>query len=113
MEKGGDIMRKKNQIVYKQMDLIKEIAEENPAYSIDDVRNILESFENCIKEKLAESEAEHPVQVKLFFGLSLLGWVVPASNRNCFGVDLEIDDKIRVKPKLTRYFTRKINELVK
>lgn len=104
-------MRKENLITYNQADLIKEISEDYPSYSEDNIRNILESLEIHIKEHLSESELEHPVQVKLFFGLSLLGWIVPAENKNCFGVDVELNERIRIKPKLTRYFIRKVNEL--
>ena len=104
-------MRKENLITYSQADLIKEISEDYPSYSEDNIRNILESLEIHVKEHLSESELEHPVQVKLFFGLSLLGWIIPATNKNCFGVDVKLDDRIRVRPKLTRYFIRKINKL--
>lgn len=104
-------MRKENLITYNQADLIKEISEDYPSYSEDNIKNILESLEIHIKEHLAESELEHPVQVKLFFGLSLLGWVVPAANKNCFGLDVKLDDRIKIKPKLTRYFIRKVNQL--
>lgn len=104
-------MRKENLITYNQADLIKEISEDYPSYSEDNIKNVLESLEMHIKEHLAESELEHPVQVKLFFGLSLLGWIVPAANKNCFGVNVKIDDRIRIKPKLTRYFIRKVNQL--
>ena len=51
------------------------------------------------------------IQIKLFFGLSLLGYVVPETTKTCFGVDIEIPNKVRVKPKITRYFVRKVNEL--
>lgn len=104
-------MRKENLIIYNQADLIKEISEDYPSYSEDNIKNILESLEIHIKEHLAESELEHPVQVKIFFGLSLLGWIIPAANKNCFGVDVELNDRIRIRPKLTRYFIRKVNEL--
>lgn len=104
-------MRKENLITYNQADLIKEISEDCPSYSEDNIRNVLESLENHVKEHLSESELEHPVQVKIFFGLSLLGWIVPAADKNCFGINLKLDDRIRIKPKLTRYFIRKVNEL--
>ena len=104
-------MRKENLIIYNQADLIKEISEDYPSYSEDNIKNILESLEIHIKEHLAESELEHPVQVQIFFGLSLLGWIIPAANKNCFGVDVELNDRIRIRPKLTRYFIRKVNEL--
>ncbi|KAI4451626.1 hypothetical protein C823_006186 [Eubacterium plexicaudatum ASF492] len=104
-------MRKENLITYNQADLIKEISEDYPSYSEDNIKNILESLEIHVKEHLSESELEHPVQVKLFFGLSLLGWIVPAANKNCFGMNVKLNDRIRIKPKLTRYFIRKVNEL--
>ena len=99
-------MRKENLITYNQADLIREISEDYPFYSEDNIRNILESLEIHVKEHLSESELEHPVMVKIFFGLSLLGWIVPAASRNCFGIDVKLDDRIRVRPKLTRYFIR-------
>ncbi len=104
-------MRKENLITYNQADLIREISEDYPSYSEDNIRNILESLEIHVKEHLSESELEHPVMVKLFFGLSLLEWIVPAASKNCFGVDVKLGNRIRVRPKLTRYFIRKVNEL--
>ncbi len=104
-------MRKENLITYNQSDLIKEISGDYPKYSENNIKNILESLETHIKEHLAESELEHPIQIKLFFGLSLLGYVVPETTKTCFGVDIEIPNKVRVKPKITRYFVRKVNEL--
>ena len=92
-------MRKENLITYNQSDLIKEISGDYPKYSENNIKNIL------------ESELEHPIQIKLFFGLSLLGYVVPETTKTCFGVDIEIPNKVRVKPKITRYFVRKVNEL--
>ncbi len=49
-------MRSKNLISYNQTDLIHEItADYTGQYDRDDVRNILESYENHIREHLCEA----------------------------------------------------------
>ena len=105
--------RKKNQIVYNQMELFKEVADKyQGTYDLNDIRNIVQKFEECVKNHLAEADKDHPIQVKVFNGISLLSWLVPEQkNANVFGIDADIGEYVRVKSDITHYYKRKIQEL--
>lgn len=105
-------MRSKNIVSYNQTDLIREIAADYAGqYDRDDVRNILESYENHIREHLCEAaELEKPVVVKLFSGLQLNSRFVPEHTTNTpFGDNVKIGDRIRITPHTSRHFTRCLN----
>lgn len=106
-------MRSKNLISYNQTDLIHEIVEDYTGqYDRDDVRNILELYENHIREHLCEAaELKKPIVVKLFSGLQINSRFVPEHTTNTiFGNNVEVSDKIRVTARTSRHFTRKLNE---
>lgn len=106
-------MRSKNLISYNQTDLIHEIAADYTGqYDRDDVRNILESYENHIREHLCEAaELEKPIVVKLFSGLQINSRFVPEHTTNTpFGDNVKVSDRIRVTARTSRHFTRKLNE---
>lgn len=106
-------MRSKNLISYNQSDLIREIAMDYVGqYDRDDVRNILESYENHIKEHLRESaDLKKPIVVKLFSGLQINSRFIPEHVTNTpFGSDVEVSDRIRVTARTSRHFTRKLND---
>lgn len=105
--------RKKNQIIYNQTQLCKEIsALYQGTYTLSDIKNIVECFDNCIRNHLAEADKDHPVQIKAFNGISLLSWLVPKQkDANLFGISADIDEYVRVKSDITHYYKRKINEL--
>lgn len=106
-------MRSKNLISYNQTDLIHEIAADYAGqYDRDDVRNILESYENHIKEHLREAaDLKKPIVVKLFSGLQINCRFVPEHITNTpFGDNVNVGDRIRVTARTSRHFTRKLNE---
>ena len=106
-------MRSKNLISYNQTDLIHEIVTDYfGQYDRDDVRNILESYENHIREHLCEAaDLKKPIVVKLFSGLQINSRFIPEHTTNTpFGNDVEVSDKIRVTARTSRHFTRKLNE---
>lgn len=110
---GVKTMRSKNLISYNQTDLIHEIAADYTGqYDRDDVRNILESYENHIREHLCEAaELEKPIVVKLFSGLQINSRFVPEHTTNTpFGDNVKVSDRIRVTARTSRHFTRKLNE---
>lgn len=108
-------MREKNLITYTQSDFIHDIASDYAGvYDRNDIRNILEAYEMHIREHLAEAaELEKPVVVKLFSGLQLNSCFIAKHKTNApFMEGLEVDDKIRVKARTTRYFVRRLNDMV-
>lgn len=105
-------MRSKNLISYNQTDLIREIAADYAGqYDRDDVRNVLESYENHIREHLCEAaDLKKPIVIKLFSGLQINSRFVPEHVTNTpFGNDVKIRDRIRVTARTSRHFTRKLN----
>lgn len=106
-------MRSINLISYSQTDLIHEIAADYAGqYDRDDVRNILESYENHIREHLCEAaDLKKPVAVKLFSGLQINSRFIPGHITNTpFGNDVEVSDRIRAAARTSRHFTRKLND---
>lgn len=106
-------MRSKNLISYNQTDLIREIAADYAGqYDRDDVRNVLESYENHIREHLCEAaDLKKPIVIKLFSGLQINSRFVPEHVTNTpFGNNVEVCDRIRVAARTSRHFTRKLNE---
>lgn len=100
-----------NQVTYNQMTLCKEVAKKLPQYTIDDVRNITETMSDTIKDHLTEADETHSIQTKFFNGFSLVSWLEPAKkNANVFGMNLDIDSFIQIKPTVTKYLKRRINE---
>jgi len=106
-------MRNKNLISYNQSDLIREISADYAGQlDRDDIRNVLESYENHILEHLCEAaDLKKPIVVKLFSGLQINSRFIPEHVTNTpFGNDVEVGDKIRITARTSRYFTRKLNE---
>lgn len=107
-------MREKNLITYTQSDLIRDLTSDySGLYDRNDVRNILECYEAHIREHLAEAaKSEKPVVVKLFPGLQLNCHFIPKHKVNApFMEGLEVGAKIRVTPRTTRYFGRRLNDM--
>lgn len=103
---------KNSLVTTKQSDLIEEIVSDySGIYSKDCVKNILDSLENHVTEHLVETDENHPQKIKLFYGLNLTSKVEPAKSKNCFGIDLNVDSHIVIKPQFTKCYARKVNEL--
>ncbi len=103
---------KNSLVTIRQSDLIDEIAADYLGlYSKDCIKNILDSLESHITEHLAETDERHPQKIKLFYGLNLTSKVEPAKSKNCFGVNLDVDSHIVIKPQFTKCYARKVNEL--
>ena len=116
------------------MELFKEVADlYQGTYNLNDIRNIVQKFEECVKNHLAEADKDHPIQVKAFNGISLLSWLVPEQKNAAhpeallkqlaeggkprffdavkIAVDAGISEYVRVKSDITHYYKRKIQEL--
>lgn len=103
---------KNSLITIRQSDLINEIVDDySGIYSKDCVKNILNSLENHVTEHLIETDENHPQKIKLFYGLNIISKIEPAKNKNCFGVDLNVDAHIIAKANFTKCFLRKVNQL--
>lgn len=95
------------QLIINQSDLIKEISKtEN--ISIVTVQKIFESIEKHIFKNLSLSDKTNSVTIKPFDGFSIECKYVPAKTMNTYG-KIECKDKIWAKPRITRYYNRKLN----
>ncbi len=103
---------KNSLVTIKQSDLIEEILLDYAGvYTRDCVKNIMDALESHITEHLTETDENHPQKIKLFYGLNIVSKVEPAKNKNCFGVDLDVESHIVAKPQFTKCYLRKVNEL--
>lgn len=92
-----------------QENLIQEIAQ---AEGMDaaTVRKLFQSLERHVFDHLSSATACEPVVIKLLDGLRLECNYVPEKEMHTFD-DIVRKAKIWVKPKITRYYNRKLNEV--
>lgn len=94
-----------------QEELIHQIASKEDI-DVATVRKIFKSTENFIFAYLSSATQSESKTIKLFDGLSLECNYVP--ERKIHGYDdILCKPKIWAKPKITRYYNRKINNYVK
>lgn len=103
---------KNSLVTIKQSDLVEEIVSDYSGnYSKETVKNILDSLESHITDHLAETDENHPQKIKMFYGLNIVSKIEPAKSKNCFGIDLDVDAHIVIKPQFTKCYLRKVNEI--
>ena len=95
-------------ITVTQDDLINQVAAREDT-SVATVRQIFDSAENIIFDYLSSTSPSENVTVKLFSGLSLEGKYIPERELHTYD-DIVCKERIRVRPKVTRYYNRKINQ---
>ena len=100
-------------LVYGKSDLINEIEElfagQIPKKTI---KKIINSYEQIIQNHLLEAAPSRPIQIRPFLGLRLQSSITPAQTKDTiFAENIYIPEKILVKAKSTRYFTRCLNDL--
>lgn len=90
-----------------QDDIIRKIAKEEDM-DIATVRKIIKGMEKCIFDYLSSTTPTENTVVKLLDGLSLECNYVPERNIHTFD-NIKCKERIWVKPKITRYYNRKLN----
>lgn len=98
---------RKSYLIVTQNDLIKQIAKEEDIH-VATVRQVLRSAENIIFDHLSSTTPTENTVIKVFNGLSLECSYKPAREIDTF-THLRCDSRFRVKPKITRYYNRKLN----
>ena len=90
-----------------QDNLIKQIADEEDI-DVATVRNIFKSAEDIIFAYLSSTTPSENRVIKLLDGLSLECNYIPEKQINTYD-NIICEPRIWVKPKITRYYNRKLN----
>ena len=91
-----------------QEQLIREISQ-NEEINIATVRRIFLALENSIFGYLTDTTDTNPVTIKPLRGLSLECRYIPPRHIHTYH-EIDCKERIWVKPKITRYYNRKLNE---
>lgn len=90
-----------------QDELIKQIANKEDI-NVATVREIFKSAEDIIFDYLSSTTPSENKMIKLLDGLSLECSYIPEKEIHTYG-DIICKPKIWTKPKITRYYNRKLN----
>ena len=90
-----------------QEELIKRIASKEDM-EVATVRKIFKSAEDFIFDYLSSTTQSDSITIKLFDGLSLECKYIPEKIMHTYD-DITCKSKIWAKPKITRYYNRKLN----
>lgn len=90
-----------------QEKIIKEIAEQEDI-NVATVRKVFKGAEKCIFAYLSSTTPTDNTVVKILDGLSLECNYIPEHTIHTYD-DIKCKAKIWAKPKITRYYNRKIN----
>lgn len=94
-------------MIVTQKDIIKEISEKEDI-DIATVRDVFDSAEKIVFAYLSSTTPSENVLIKILDGLSLECKYIP--EREMYTYDhIKCDARIRVKPKVTRHYNRKLN----
>ncbi len=94
-------------MIITQENLIKQIADQEGVKE-ETIRRVFKSAEHVIFNCLSATTASENTTVKVLDGLSLECRYVPAKRMHTYD-DLVTEPKIWLKPKVTRYYNRKLN----
>ena len=100
----------KNKTKFTKENLIKDIANQTNK-SVSDIKDIYNTFEKIIFDKLSSVNEEQDVCIKLFEGISLDGIYVPEKTKtnNLTGKTNLVKSKIKPKFTITRSYCEKLN----
>ena len=94
-------------MIVTQENLIKQIADKEDI-NVATVRQILKSAEDIVFDYLSSTTSSENMIVKLMDGLSLECNYIPEKEIHTYD-DIVCKPRIWVKPKVTRYYNRKLN----
>lgn len=94
-------------MIVTQENLAKQIAAKEDI-DVATVRRIFESAEKIVFACLSSTTPSENTVVKLMNGLSLEGTYIPKKEIHTYD-NIVCDPRIRVRPKITRYYNRKLN----
>lgn len=91
-----------------QDELIKQIAHKEDI-NVTTVRNVFKSAENIIFDYLSSTTPSENTLIKLLDGLSIECRNIPSKEIHTYD-DIKCSERIWAKPKITRYYNRKLND---
>lgn len=94
-------------MIITQENLVKQIANKEDI-DVATVRKIFESAEKIVFDYLSSTTSSESIIVKLIDGLSLECNYVPEKEIHTYD-DIVCKPRIWVKPRITRYYNRKLN----
>lgn len=95
-------------MIITQEDFIRQIAEEQEDMNPDAVRRVFKSAEAIIFAHLSSTVPSETTMIKIMDGLSLECNYIPEKEIHTYG-SIVCKPRIWVKPKITRYYNRKLN----
>lgn len=101
-------MEEVNYLIITQKRLIDQVAKKEDI-NIATVRRIFEATEDIIFDYLSSTTPSESVTVKPLSGLTICGKYIPQKEIHTYD-DIICNERISVKPKITRYYNRKINK---
>lgn len=94
-------------LIVTQENLLKQIASREDI-DVETVRKIFRSAEKIIFDCLSSTTSSEPISVKLMDGFSLECNYIPEKEIHTYD-DIICKPRIWAKPKITRYYNRKLN----
>lgn len=95
-------------MVITQDELIKQIANKLEDINVATVRDVFKSAEDIIFDYLSSTSPSESTVIKLLDGLSLECNYIPEKKIHTYD-DILCKPRIWTKPKITRYYNRKLN----
>lgn len=96
---------------YSKDELIQAIADTS-SVNVNVVKLTMQAFEDVITRGLKSTSSEEDVSIKLFEGFYVDSSYVPGKKQtnNLTGKVINVADKIKIKPRITRRYLEKINQ---
>ena len=98
-------------MVVTQENIIKKISEREDI-NVATVRKIFKTAEEVVFDYLSSTSSTHKTVVKVLDGLSIECKYKPKTEINTFK-KISCNEKIWAKPRITRYYNRKLNKYIK
>lgn len=102
---------KQKTIIYNTTDIINEVSAET-GQTTEQARQIITALKNIITKHIKETSTDSAVIIKPFDSFTIQSDMIPDRQRVLNHKEYTQTERIKVKPKFTRYYLRNlINEL--
>ena len=102
---------KQKTIIYNSIDIINELSAVT-GQSTEQAKQIITALKDLIAKHIRETTPDTQIVIKPFDGFSIQSEVIPDKQRVLNHKEYTQTERIKVKPKFTRYYLRNlINEL--
>ena len=102
---------KQKTIIYNSTDIINELSAET-GQSTERLKEVITALKDLITKHIKETSTDSQIVIKPFDSFSIQSEVIPDRKRTLNHKEYTQTERIKVKPKFTRYYLRNlINEL--